>query len=207
MRLARSYDLHSESEGERLFRRLVTAVTKYWICKRAPVLICEAMECIGGNGFTEEVIFPRLYREAPLNSMWEGSGNVICLDVQRALRSAPDTASSLMDELRLASGADARLDAAVRSLETQLRDDSNEPGVGRRLAERIAVVLQGSLLVRHAPSFMADAFIASRVLGENGICFGTLPFGANYRLIVDRTFASAGEPGARPIRSQKEASS
>ncbi len=207
MRLARSYDLHNESERERLFRRLMTAVTKYWICKRGPALICEAMECMGGNGFTEEVIFPRLYREAPLNSMWEGSGNVICLDVQRALRNTPETVSSLLDELRLASGADAHLDEAVRSLETQLRDGTHEPGDGRRLAERIAVVLQGSLLVRHAPGFVADAFIASRVLGENGICFGTLPRGVNYRFIVDRAFASAGEPGAKSIRNEREGSS
>jgi putative acyl-CoA dehydrogenase len=185
---------------------LVTAATKYWICKRAPVLICEAMECMGGNGFTEEVIFPRLYREAPLNSMWEGSGNVICLDVQRALHNTPETVSSLLDELRLAGGADARLDAAVRSLETQLRDGTHEPGDGRRLAERIAVVLQGSLLVRHAPNFVADAFIASRILGENGICFGTLPRKVNYRSIVDRAFASAGEPGAKSIRNERESS-
>jgi putative acyl-CoA dehydrogenase len=206
MRLARSYDLHNESEGERLFRRLVTAVTKYWICKRAPVLICEAMECMGGNAFTEELIFPRLYREAPLNSMWEGSGNVICLDVQRALRNTPETVVSLVDELRLAGGADVRLDAAVRSLETQLRDSSHEPGDGRRIAERIAVVLQGSLLARHAPSFVADAFIASRVVGESGICFGTLPRSVNYRPIVDRAFASAGEPGTRSIRNERGSS-
>jgi putative acyl-CoA dehydrogenase len=207
MRLARSYDLHNESERERPFRRLMTAVTKYWICKRAPALICEAMECMGGNGFTEEVIFPRLYREAPLNSMWEGSGNVICLDVQRALHNTPETVSSLLDELRLASGANAHLDEAVHSLETQLRDGTHEPGDGRRLAERIAVVLQGSLLVRHAPSFVADAFIASRVLGENEMCFGTLPRSVNYRLIVDRAFASAGEPGAKSIRNKKDGSS
>jgi putative acyl-CoA dehydrogenase len=207
MRLARSYDLQNESERERLFRRLMTAVTKYWICKRAPVHICEAMECVGGNGFTEELIFPRLYREAPLNSIWEGTGNVICLDVQRALRNTPETVSSLLDELWLASGSDARLDSAVRSLETQLRDGTQEPGDGRRLAERIAVVLQGSLLARYAPSFVADAFIASRVLGENGMCFGTLPRTVNYRSIVDRAFASDGEPGARPIRNQGKASS
>jgi putative acyl-CoA dehydrogenase len=185
----------------------MTAATKYWICKRAPVLICEAMECMGGNGFTEEVIFPRLYREAPLNSMWEGSGNVICLDVQRALRNAPETVSSLLDELRLAGGADARLDAAVRSLETQLRDGTHDPGDGRRLAERIAVVLQASLLLRHAPNFVADAFIASRVLGENGICFGTLPRSVNHRLIVDRAFPSAGELGTRSACNATEGSS
>ncbi|HKD72141.1 MAG TPA: acyl-CoA dehydrogenase family protein [Candidatus Acidoferrum sp.] len=204
MRLARSYDLQNESEREGQFRRLVTAAAKYWICRRAPALICEAMECMGGNGFTEEVIFPRLYREAPLNSMWEGSGNVICLDVQRALRNTPETLSSLLDELRLAAGADARLDAAVRSLETQLRESAHEPGDGRRLAERIAVVLEASLLVRHAPSFVADAFIASRVLGENGICFGTLPRSVNYGLIVERAFADAGKPVARSIGNERE---
>jgi putative acyl-CoA dehydrogenase len=206
LRLARSYDLHRESEQERLFRRLVTAAAKYWICKRAPGHICEAMECMGGNGFTEETVFPRLYREAPLNSMWEGSGNIICLDVQRALRNAPETVNSLLDELRLGAGADARLDAAVRSLETQLHEDTREPVDGRRVTERIAVVLQASLLVQHAPGPVADAFIASRVLGENGLCFGTLPRGVDYRFIADRAFADAGAPGVESLCDEKESS-
>jgi putative acyl-CoA dehydrogenase len=197
LRLARSFDRHHESEQERLFRRLVTAAAKYWICKRAPAHVCEAMECMGGNGYTEELVLSRLYRESPLNSMWEGSGNVICLDVQRALVHAPGAAVALLDELRLVSGADARLDAAVSSLEQQLRHDAREPGEGRRLTERIALVLQASLLVRHAPSAVADAFIASRIAGQNGFCFGTLPPSGNHHVIVDRAFASAGAPGAR----------
>jgi putative acyl-CoA dehydrogenase len=192
MRLARSFDLHHESLHEQLFRRVVTAAAKYWICKRAPAHICEAMECMGGNGFTEELVFPRLYREAPLNSMWEGSGNVIGLDVQRALSHTPEAAVALVDELRLAGGADRRLDAAVRALETRLHEDARDPGDSRRLAERLAVVLQASLLVRHAPGPVADAFVASRVEGGSGICFGTLPRSVDYRFIVDRAFASTG---------------
>jgi putative acyl-CoA dehydrogenase len=195
MRLARSFDRHHESESERLFGRLVTAAGKYWICKRAPAHLCEAMECIGGNGFTEDAMFPRLYREAPLNSMWEGSGNVICLDVQRALRRTPETIGSLLDELRLAQGGDARLDAAVGALETQLHEDAVAPGDGRRVTERIAIVLQASLLVRHAPAPVADAFVASRVLGESGVCFGTLPRRVDHRFIAERAFAGAGAPG------------
>jgi putative acyl-CoA dehydrogenase len=196
MRLARSYDRHHESEPERLFRRVVTAAAKYWICKRAPAHICEAMECMGGNGFTEDLIFPRMYREAPLNSIWEGSGNVICLDVQRALRNNPDTVTALLDELKLAAGADRRLDAAVGSLERELRDEARDLGDSRRVTERIAVVVQASLLARHAPGPVADAFITSRLAGDHGICFGTLPRGVDYRAIVDRAFADAGKEAA-----------
>ena len=202
MRLARSYDEHRASESEERLRRLMTAAIKYWICKRAPAHLVEAMECMGGNGFTEELVFPRLYREAPLNSMWEGSGNIICLDVQRTLRKAPETISVFVDELRLAHGGDSRLDGAVRVLEAELHDDSvqgaesGEPGNARRLTERIAVLLQASLLVQHAPAPVADAFVASRVLGRDGICFGTLPPGADYHFIADRAFASAGESGS-----------
>jgi putative acyl-CoA dehydrogenase len=185
MRLARSYDLQAESEPERLFRRLATAATKYWVCKRAPTHVFEAMECLGGNGYVEESIFPRMYREAPLNSIWEGSGNVICLDVLRAVRSTPASLDALMSELGLTAGGDARLDAAVTSLEGELRRASDDASWARRLTERIALVLQASLLVRHAPPAVADAFCASRLAREGGIAFGTLPAG-DHRRIVDR---------------------
>jgi putative acyl-CoA dehydrogenase len=204
MRLARSYDLHEESVQERLFRRLGTAASKYWICKRASAHICEAMECMGGNGFTEELVFARLYREAPLNSMWEGSGNVICLDVLRAIFSSPGTIDALLAELRLALGADRRLDAAVRALETRLRERADVIDA-RRLTEQIAVLLQASLLVRHAPGPVADAFCASRLDKESGSCFGTLPRTVDHRFIVDRAFATAGAPGASVGETEGEA--
>jgi putative acyl-CoA dehydrogenase len=192
MRIARAYDQSAASEHERLLCRLVTAAAKYWICKRAPTHVFEAMECLGGNGYVEESVLPRLYREAPLNSIWEGSGNVICLDVLRALKTAPATVDALVDELRLAKGADARLDAAVESLESSIGRDVGDVQNGRRLTERIALVLEGSLLVRHAPPFVADAF-CSWLVGEAGVSFGTLS-GGGHRLIVDRAFADAGAP-------------
>jgi putative acyl-CoA dehydrogenase len=209
MRLARSYDRRGESAPEERLSRVVTAAAKYWICKRAPAHIAEAMECMGGNGFTEELVFPRLYREAPLNSIWEGSGNVICLDVQRALRKTPETVAALVDELRLAHGGDTRLDEAVRRLETELHEDIAAPGDGRRITERIAVVMQASLLVRHAPTPVADAFVGSRIAGESGMCFGTLPRHTDYRSIADRAFAGPGAPGAASLRkdTDKEPSS
>ena len=208
MRLAGSYDRRRESASEERLSRVVTSAAKYWICKRAPAHLAEAMECMGGNGFTEELVFPRLYREAPLNSIWEGSGNVICLDVQRALRKTPETVASLVDELRLAQGGDARLDAALRALETDLHEDIAEPGDGRRITERVAVVLQASLLVRHAPTPIADAFVASRIAGEHGMCFGTLPKHTDCRAITDRAFAEPGAPAAALLQdTDKERSS
>jgi putative acyl-CoA dehydrogenase len=196
MRLAGAYDREGASAKEKLLRRLVTAAGKYWICKRAPAHLCEAMECMGGNGFTEEVVFPRLYREAPLNSMWEGSGNVICLDVRRALRQTPETVDALIDELRLARGASRSLDGATQALAEDLRAGSREVGDGRRLTERIAVVLQAALLVQHAPTEVADAFTATRIERDGGICFGTMPAAVDHRFIVDRAFEAAGAPEA-----------
>jgi putative acyl-CoA dehydrogenase len=190
MRLARSYDRQGESEEEKLFRRLVTAAAKYWICKRAPTHVFEAMECLGGAGYVEESILPRLYREAPLNSIWEGSGNVMCLDVLRAIRTAPSTIDALLAELRLSEGADPRLDAAVRSLEDMLKRSAGESGDGRRLTERIALVLEASLLVRHAPNQVAELF-CSLLAGETGIAFGTLKDKAHHRFIIDRALSES----------------
>jgi putative acyl-CoA dehydrogenase len=186
MRVAGAFDREGRSSGEKLLRRLYTAVGKYWICKRAPAHLCEAMECIGGNGFTEEFVFPRLYREAPLNAIWEGSGNVICLDVHRALTRAPETVDALFDDLRPARGGSAHLDAAMRALEADLRGGAGEVGDGRRLAERIALTVQAALLVQHAPPEVADAFCASRLGGESGVAFGTLPRGLDHRFIIER---------------------
>jgi putative acyl-CoA dehydrogenase len=163
------------------------------VCKRAPQAIAEAMECLGGAGYVEESNLPRLYREAPVNAIWEGSGNVICLDVLRALVREPECAPALLDEIKLARGADARLDAWTDRLETELaaRDDA-ERGA-RRLVERMALALQASLLVRGAPSFVADAFCAARLgraVGVGGLQFGALPRGVDCAALVERAGAS-----------------
>jgi putative acyl-CoA dehydrogenase len=178
LRLARAFD-----EDDGAFRRLATAVAKFWVCKRTPPLVAEALECLGGNGYVEESQLPRLYRESPLNSIWEGSGNVNALDVLRALEREPETAEAFLAEVRLAAGADPRLDEAIRRLETAL-DDRSEEGA-RRLLERLAVALQGSLLVRHGSAEVADAFCASR-LAEPGGVYGTLPPNLDLNAIVER---------------------
>ena len=184
MRLARAYDRPAEAA----FRRIATAVSKYWICKRAPQGVGEALECLGGNGYVEESGLPRLYREAPLNSIWEGSGNVICLDVLRALAKEPQAAGALLDELRAARGADRRLDAHLDSAEAQLANP--EESQARRLVEALALALQGALLVRHAPRAVADAFCASRLAGDWGRAFGTLPRGVDLQALIDRATPS-----------------
>jgi putative acyl-CoA dehydrogenase len=178
LRLARAYD-----EADAPLRRLATAIAKFWICKRTPPLVAEALECLGGNGYVEESQLPRLFRESPLNSIWEGSGNVNALDVLRALDREPETAEAFLAEVRLAAGGDARLDEAIRRLESELAEPSEEGA--RRLLERLAVVLQGSLLVRHGAPEVADAFCASR-LAEPGGVYGTLPSNLDLGAIVER---------------------
>jgi putative acyl-CoA dehydrogenase len=183
MRLARSYDRREE---EAPFRRIATAVAKYWVCKRAAPAIAEALECLAGNGYVEESILPRLYREAPLNSIWEGSGNVICLDVLRALQKEPQTRDALLAELRLARGADRRLDAALDDAEAQLAKP--DEAAARRLVESLALALEGSLLARHAPAAVSDAFCATRLSGDHGYAFGTLPAGLDLAAILARAW-------------------
>ncbi|MEU5142855.1 DNA alkylation response protein [Streptomyces sp. NPDC021139] len=171
-------------EGETAFRRIATAVGKYWVTKRGPAFTAEALECLGGNGYVEESGMPRHYREAPLLSIWEGSGNVNALDVLRALGRSPACAHALFEELALARGADARLDAAVARLRAGL-GEASQTGA-RRLVELMALTLQGSLLVRHAPPAVADAFCASRLGGDWGHAFGTLPDTADLGGILAR---------------------
>ena len=156
---------------------------KFWICKRTPPLVAEALECLGGNGFVEESQLPRLFRESPLNSIWEGSGNVNALDVLRALAREPGAAEAFLTEVRLAEGADSRLDAAVARLERELAEPDEEGA--RRLLELLAVSLQGSLLVRHGAPEVADAFCASRLDRPGGV-FGTLPASLDLEAIVER---------------------
>ena len=186
LRLAAATDARGDEE-EAAFRRIGLAVGKYWISKRGPNVAAEALECLGGNGYVEDFPLARLYREAPLNSIWEGSGNVNALDVLRALAREPHAWEAFRDELTLAGGADARLDAAVRSLESDLADTTEIETRARRLVERMALTLQGSLLVRFAPPAVADAFCASRLGGDWGAAFGTLPPAVDTRTIVERS--------------------
>src|SRR5213080_900477 len=181
MRLARAYD-----EDDRPIKRLATAVGKYWVCKRFPAVAVEAMECLGGNGYVEESGMPRIYREAPLNSIWEGSGNVNALDVLRALTKSPETLEAFFAEVELAAGADARLDAFVERARAEFDDTEAVETRARRIVEKLALALQGSLLVRHAPAAVADAFCASRLAGDWGHAFGTLPAGTNFEAIIAR---------------------
>lgn len=171
-------------DSEAAFRRIATAVGKYWVTKRGPAFTAEALECLGGNGYVEDSGMPRHYREAPLLSIWEGSGNVNALDVLRALSRDPSPAEALFTELALARGADARLDAAVRRLKSAL-SEATETGA-RRLVEQMALTLQASLLVRHAPPAVADAFCATRLGGDWGYSFGTLPDSTDLGAILSR---------------------
>jgi putative acyl-CoA dehydrogenase len=185
-RLARAYDRQDDA-GESALRRLITPVAKYWICKRAPSLALEAMEALGGNGYVEESIMPRLYREMPVNSVWEGSANVICLDVRRAMAKSPDAVDAFLAETRGAGGANPRLDRFLGTLEAELRAAAQaEESSARRLVSRMAVALQAALLVRHAPPAVSDAFCASRLESEAWGTFGMLPAGPDQRAIVDR---------------------
>jgi putative acyl-CoA dehydrogenase len=178
------------SESETAFRRLALAATKYWVCKRSPGHAAEALECLGGNGYVEESGLPRLYREAPLASIWEGSGNVAALDVVRVLVRSPSSVSALLAELALAEGTDRRLDDAIARLRKELADPSEQHA--RRLAEAIALCLQGALLVRHAPAAVADAFCASRLGGDWGNVYGTLPPSLDFASIIERVTPKVG---------------
>ncbi len=192
MRLARAYDEGTRDERQRHFARLATAVAKYWVCKRQPPLVAEALECLGGNGYVEESLLPRLYREAPLNGLWEGSGNVIALDVLRAMGRGPEAVDAFFAEVALAAGGDTRLDAFVESLQDGLRDSSDIERRARRLVERMALALQGSLMVRHGLPAATDAFCASRLAGDHGLAFGTLPAGVDCEAIIERARPAVG---------------
>ncbi|MGW3911260.1 acyl-CoA dehydrogenase family protein [Streptomyces sp. NPDC005070] len=184
MRLAAAYD--DGSEQERAFLRLAVPAAKYWVTKRCTPVAVEALECLGGNGYVEESGMPRLLRESPLNSIWEGAGNVQALDVLRALRREPGALDAYLREVGRARGADHRLDGAIKDLLTELADLDGIEARARRLVERIALVLQGSLLVRYAPPEVADLFCASRLGGDWGTGFGTLPHSLDLATVVER---------------------
>ncbi len=189
MRVARAYD-----EDDVPFRRFATAVSKYWVCKRAPAHAGEALECLGGNGYVEESGLPRLFRDSPLNSIWEGSGNVAALDVLRAMVAEPDGLPAFFAEVDRAGGANAHLDAHVAEVKQTIAGFVSSPGdtqwQARRTVEDLALALQGSLLVRHTPAAVSDAFCASRLGGEGGRALGTLPTGVDSSAILDRALAA-----------------
>jgi putative acyl-CoA dehydrogenase len=187
-RLARTVDEAAQgSEQARLLERILTPIAKFWNCKRAPAFIAECLECHGGNGFVEEQPMPRLYREAPLNGIWEGTGNVICLDVLRAMNREPDTVAALLAELAEARGADRRLDAFLDELETELADLRDQEYRGREITAMIATAVEAALLVRHAPPAVADAFVASRLERMPNRAFGSLPRGVEAGAIIARS--------------------
>jgi putative acyl-CoA dehydrogenase len=185
LRLARAYD--EQGEAAAVWRRVVTPAAKFWICKRAPPLAAEAMEVLGGSGYVEECVLPRIYREAPVNSVWEGSGNVMCLDVLRAIERTPGAADVLAQEFADGAAADGRMKAFVDALMRRLAGSArNDEAQARLLTRDLALALQASLLLRDAPASVAEAFCASRLAGEGWGVFGALPSGIDLRAIVER---------------------
>ena len=185
--LARQFDeANAGEEGARLVRRIATPVLKYWICKRGPVHAVESLECFGGNGYVEESGMPRLFRESPLLSIWEGSGNVQALDVLRAMIKSPEAVEAFFAEIGEAAGEDVRLDAFTEATLSRLGDLEQIEARARSLVERMALALQGSLLVRFGDPAVADAFCATRLEGDWGYAFGTLPAGTDFGAIIDR---------------------
>ena len=192
MRLAGAVDRAVRGdEREAGVRRVGLAVTKYWLCKRLSAHVAEALECLGGNGYVEESGMPRLYREAPLVSIWEGSGNVAALDTLRAMAKEPETIEAFFDELDLAGGADARFDDALALLRKEFSDTGDLQYRARRIVERMALLLQGSLLLRHGAPAVTEAFVASRLAGD---------WGSRVRHPADGR-RHGGDPGARPRRA------
>jgi len=187
MRVAQTFDAPADAP-DRALARIATPAAKYWVCKRAPMVAFEAMEVLGGNGYVEETPLARCYREAPVNSIWEGSGNVICLDVLRAAQREPAAVAALVAELEGARGGNALLDAHVTELSARIQGARDDPAAGRELTQAVALALSASVLVRHAPPAVADAFCATRLAPRAfaGAAFGALPAGAAAAAIVAR---------------------
>jgi putative acyl-CoA dehydrogenase len=185
-RLAEAFDRGARDARERMLARIMTPVAKYWLCKRNPVFTVEAMECLGGNGFVEDGPFGRLFRESPLNGIWEGSGNVICLDVLRSVEREPESLAALLDEIRAAAPENAQLKAMLGRLEREFADRANLESRARRLVEMAATALQASLMLRHSEPGAADAFCASRLGGDWGHVLGTLPARADGAALAER---------------------
>jgi len=185
MRIARAMD-HRTEQHEDLLVRLCTAVGKYWICKRTPGHAYEAMECIGGSGVMEDGPFPRLFRESPVNAIWEGSGNVQCLDVLRAMQKTPEVVNAFFREVAKAKGANTALDAWIGALKKEFTDLADLEYRARDVVDRMALALQAALLVQHAPAIIADAFCASRLAGRGHYNYGALPRGVDCQAIIAR---------------------
>ncbi|MBL7684872.1 MAG: acyl-CoA dehydrogenase family protein [Deltaproteobacteria bacterium] len=186
IRLAGAFDRSEDTAFEAPFRRIATALSKYWICKRTPSMIYEALECFGGNGFIEESMMPRLYREAPLNSVWEGSGNVISLDVVRAALREPESLKALLDEIERATGKNSSFDSYFSALKKEGMNLFTEESLIRRNIERLALALQASLMLRYSIPEMSEAFCRSRLQGDWHHCFGTLPSQIDFDAIIQR---------------------
>jgi putative acyl-CoA dehydrogenase len=188
LRMARAFDAQDD-EAETLLRRLFTPAAKYWICKRGPELAAEAMEVMGGNGYVEEGAHARIYREMPVNSIWEGSGNIMCLDVLRAIGKSPRTVEVLQAELAPALGRDARYDRFVAQLQAQFADSAALEVRARRVTQHLVLAVQASLLLQHAPDYVAKAFCGSRLGRDWGDSFGTLPADVDFRALIQRGLA------------------
>lgn len=186
LRLARSFDEAANDETQRHFSRVATAIGKYWITKRAIAVVAEALECLGGNGYVEEAPLARLYRDVPLNSLWEGSGNVQCLDVLRAMQKEPETVRSLFAELEAAQGIDVRYDELLRKIRVELSDKSEAEARARRIVESLGIALQASLLLKHGHAAVKEAFCSSR-LTDNHLAFGTLSPKNDLDAIIERS--------------------
>lgn len=185
LRLARTFDAQQD-EAQALLRRLLTPAGKYWVCKRGPELAAEAMEVLGGNGYVEDDVQARIFREMPVNSIWEGSGNVMCLDVLRALAKYPRSVDALAAELSPAQGRNAEFDRHVRGLQQALRAPDAAQSAARRITQDIVLAVQAALLLQHGPASVAEAFCVSRLGGEWGCTFGTLPSGADFDTLLGR---------------------
>jgi putative acyl-CoA dehydrogenase len=190
IRVARAVDAAPDDPREAAFARIATAIGKYWICKRAPALVGEALECLGGNGYIEESLLPRLYRQAPLNSIWEGSGNIQCLDVLRALARESGTTAALLAELDGVRGMHASMDATIDSLRKAIAIDDMAEAGARLLVEQLALALQAATLLR-AGNPMAAVFCCSRLGEGHGLAFGTLPGDVRFDALIERVLPAA----------------
>ncbi len=191
LHLAEAYDLAPKSPAHKAYARLVSAIGKYWVCKRTPVMVGEAMECLGGAGYVEESVMPRLYREAPLGSIWEGSGNVMCLDVLRAMKKDPEALTMLREQLTDVHGQHRTYDKFLKTLKNMMGESELHPAQARHLVEYLALALQGSLLIQHAPDNVVDAFCHGRIGKIRGLTFGAGPAITGSSEMIDRAFTGA----------------